>query len=155
MVYTQNKVIKPTNTRNLKWQTTFQNTRDKAFEKGQIALDNEVIKQMKPYTPKLQGHLENSATTGTQKGSGVIVQQAPQARYLYYGMLMVSPTTGSSYAKKNEEKVKTDVKLKYNKTNLKAGSHWFERMKKDKKDDLLRFSAKVLGASKVKGYRIK
>lgn len=35
------------------------------------------------------------------------------AHYLYKGILMVSPTTGSSWAKKHEEKVYTNKRLKY------------------------------------------
>ena len=38
---------------------------------------------------------------------------SPQARYLYYGILMVSPTTGSSWAKAGETKVKTSTALQY------------------------------------------
>lgn len=35
------------------------------------------------------------------------------AHYLYNGILMVSPTTGSSWAKKDEKKIYTNKRLKY------------------------------------------
>ena len=41
--------------------------------------------------------------------------KAPNARFLYYGKLMVSPTTGSSWAKRGETKRKTNINLKYSK----------------------------------------
>ena len=41
--------------------------------------------------------------------------KSPQAHYLYNGILMVSPTTGSSWAKKGERKIPTNKRLKYSK----------------------------------------
>lgn len=41
--------------------------------------------------------------------------KSPQAHYLYRGILMVSPTTGSAWAKKDERKVDASKKLKYSK----------------------------------------
>ena len=41
--------------------------------------------------------------------------KAPNARFLYYGKLMVSPTTGSPWAKEGEKKYKTNINLKYSK----------------------------------------
>lgn len=114
--------------------------------KVQKYIDNECIKQMKPYTPALTLTLEKSATIGTKIGSGTIHQVAPYARYQYYGKLMVSSTTGSSYATQGEKKVLTDKDLKYNKSrHSKSGSLWFERMKTDHKDKILAGAKKIAG----------
>ena len=112
----------------------------------QAFVDNECIKQMDPYTPRINGALIKAATLGTKIGSGTIIQAAPQARYLYYGKLMVSKETGSAWAKHGESKVLTDKDLEYNKeANPKAGKMWFERMKADHKDEILAGAKKLVG----------
>lgn len=71
----------------------------------------------------------------------------PYARYQYYGKLMVSSVTGSSYARHGEKKVLTDKDLVYS-TSFKeplAGKLWFERMKADKKQQILRGAAAIMG----------
>ncbi len=72
-------------------------------------VDQESIRYMAPLTPKLNNVLIDSVTLGTVIGSGELVYNDPKARYHYYGKLMVSPTTGSSYAKKGEKKEDTHV----------------------------------------------
>lgn len=107
-------------------------------------IDQNCIKFMDPYTPRINGALIKSATLGTVIGSGKIEQAAPQTRYLYYGKLMVSSITGSSYAKEGESKVLTDKDLEYSKAeNPNAGPLWFERMKEDRKEDILRSAQKI------------
>lgn len=114
--------------------------------KVQKFIDNECIRLMDPYTPMLGGALHLSALWGTDIGSGLIEQYAPYARYQYYGKLMVSSITGSSYASKGESKVLTDKDLKYNTSkHPMAGKMWFERMKADKKDQILKGAQKVAG----------
>jgi hypothetical protein len=111
-------------------------------------IDQEVIRLMAPYTPMLTGALEKSATLGTKIGSGEIQQNAPYARYQYYGKLMVSSLTGSAYATHGESKVLTDKDLQYNKSkHPQAGPFWFERMKTDHKEDILEGARKVAGAT--------
>lgn len=101
-------------------------------------IDQECIRRMDPYTPRIHGNLIKAATLGTKIGSGIIVQAAPQARYLYYGKLMVSKETGSAFASHGESKVLTDKDLSYNTdANPKAGKLWFERMKADHKESIL------------------
>lgn len=109
-------------------------------------IDQEVIRLMDPYTPHLNGVLIKSATLGTKIGSGEIHQNAPYARYQYYGKLMVSPITGSAWSH-GESKVLTDKDLVHNKSkNALAGPFWFERMKADKKEQILRGARKLAGA---------
>jgi hypothetical protein len=109
-------------------------------------IDQEVIRLMDPYTPNLTGTMIKTATLGTKIGSGEINQIAPYARYQYYGELMVSSLTGSAYASHGESKVLTDKDLEHNKSkNSLAGPFWFERMKADKKEQILRGAQKVAG----------
>ncbi len=137
MQFDSNFVMKPT--RELIRERNLQ-------ERGPVQrfIDQEIIRLMDPYTPMLSGELVKSATLGTRIGTGEIHHIAPYARYQYYGMLMVSSITGSSYAIYGEDKVLTDTDLQYNTSkHLLAGPFWFERMKADKKEQILRGARKV------------
>lgn len=59
---------------------------------------------------------------------------------------MVSSVTGSAYARQGEKKVLTDKDLVYStfKEPL-AGKLWFERMKADKKQQILRGATAIIG----------
>ena len=59
---------------------------------------------------------------------------------------MISPTTGSSWAKQGEKKVSTGTDLKYDGAP-KRGSYWFERMKADHLHSILKGAAEVAGAN--------
>lgn len=116
------------------------------FGLTQKFIDQEVIRLMAPYTPYRAGFLEKSATLGTKIGSGHIQQNAPYARYQYYGKLMVSSITGSAWSH-GEPKVLTDKDLNYDTSkHPQAGPFWFERMKADKKEQILRGAQKMAGA---------
>lgn len=113
-------------------------------DKVQKYIDSECIRRMKPYTPFLSGVLEKSVTIGTRIGYGNIKQSVPYAKYQYYGKLMVSRLTGSSYASKGESKVLTNKDLVHNTSrHSKAGSYWFERMKNDHKTKILKGAQKI------------
>lgn len=112
-------------------------------------IDSECIRLMAPYTPMRNGFLRRSATLGTKIGSGEINQVTPYARYQYYGKLMVSSITGSSWARRGEKKILTDRDLVHDKSkHPMAGPFWFERMKADHKEDILEGARKVAGAKK-------
>lgn len=64
-------------------------------------------KRMYPYIPFENGILADNISI---EDDGIHFKN-PQARYLYYGMLMVSPTTGSAWAKPGERKVLTNKAL--------------------------------------------
>ena len=114
------------------------------YGKVQKFIDNECMRLMVPYTPMLNGALFRSTTLGTRIGSGKINQNIPYARYQYYGKLMVSSITGSSYATHGESKVLTDKDLNYNKSRHPlAGAFWFERMKADKNVQILRGAQRI------------
>ena len=100
-------------------------------------IDSEVIRLSAPYTPFDTGQLTRSATLGTVIGSGEVSYNAPYARYLYYGKVMVSPTTGSAWAKRGERKVLTAKLIKYNGAP-RRGARWLDRMKQIHGKSLLR-----------------
>lgn len=113
--------------------------------KVQKFIDNEMIKVMNPLTPRENDVLIDSVILGTVIGSGELVYVDPKARYHYYGKLMVSPTTGSSYAKKGEKKILTDKDMNYNGAPQR-GPFWFERGKSEHKADILEGAKKIAGA---------
>lgn len=104
----------------------------------QKLLDSECMRYMGDYMPRRQvGELEHMMVAATTIGSGEIDIPGPFAHYLYEGILYVSPTTGSAWAKKNEIKVPTGKALTYAGAPMR-GKKWFERMKADHKEDILR-----------------
>lgn len=107
-------------------------------------IDGECIRLMEMYTPRLNGALINSASTGSVVGGGVIQQAGPYAHYLYEGILFVSSVTGSSWAKKDEIKVPTGKALQYYGGALR-GKKWFERMVSDHKEELLKGAQEIAG----------
>ncbi len=143
------KIIQPKNASvgslNLQWNPSFSDIHQDKLQSAQRFVDSECIRYMKPYTPFQNGVLQKSATLGTVIGSGEIHQIAPYARYLYYGMLMVSSITGSSYARQGEKKVLTNTPLQYHNKHPQSGKMWFERMKEDKKAVILRGACKLAG----------
>lgn len=127
-------------------------------EKGRVQqfIDNECIRLMQPYTPNLNGVLIKSATLNTEIGSGMIIQKTPYARYQYYGKLMVDPKTlkgsfydpktGRHWSRPNTPKMLDPKGRNLNYSTFKnpmAGSHWFERMKKDHIDDIKQGAIKI------------
>lgn len=126
----------------LEWNPNFQQKWQGKIDNAQKYVDSECIRKMAPYTPFLTGMLEKSATLGTKIGKGEINQIAPYAKYQYYGKLMVSSKTGSSWSK-GEKKILTDKDLNYTKAmHPLAGPFWFERMKADHLDSILKGAQK-------------
>lgn len=104
----------------------------------QKLVDSEVMRYMSDYMPRRQaGELEHMMIMSTVIGSGQIDTPGPYAHYLYEGILYVSPTTGSAWAKENEIKVPTDRLLTYAGAPMR-GKKWFDRMKADHKGDILK-----------------
>ena len=128
----------------LVWKQTFGKEQTDRFTTIQKFVDSECIRLMVPYTPMKNGILMKVAVLGTKIGSGQIYYNSPYARYQYYGRLMVSSITGSAWAKKGESKVLTDKDLVYNKSrHPQAQRMWFEAMKSDKKEQILRGAAAI------------
>ena len=134
---------------NLVWKQTFGKEQTDRFSSVQKFVDSEVIRLMVPYTPMLNGILMENAVLGTKIGSGRIYYNSPYARFQYYGKVMVSSVTGSSFARKGESKVLTSKDLVYNKSkHPKAQRLWFEAMKSDKKEQILRGAAAIARRTK-------
>lgn len=110
----------------------------------QKLIDSECMRYMSDYMPRRQaGELEHKMVMATVIGSGEIDTPGPYAHYLYEGILYVSPTTGSAWAKKNEIKVPTGKELTYAGAPMR-GKKWFERMKSDHKEDILQSARDLL-----------
>lgn len=95
-------------------------------ERGKVQryIDSECIRQMEPYTPKLDGTLIDSATKLTDIGSGYIKQGGTMAPY--------------------------GVKHYYKEANFTGapmrGTRWFERMKNDGgRESILRGVKRMVG----------
>ncbi len=100
-------------------------------------IDNESMRYMSDYMPRRQtGELEHMMVLGTVIGSGQIDIPGPYAHYLHEGILYVSPTTGSPWAKKDEIKIPTGRELQYTGAPMR-GKKFFDRMSADHKDDIL------------------
>lgn len=115
-------------------------------EGGQVqkVIDSESMRYMSPYMPRRQaGELEHKMVMDTVIGTGEINTSGPYAHYLYEGILYVSPTTGSAWAKRNEIKIPTSRELQYTGAPMR-GKKWFERMKSDHKEDILQTAQAVI-----------
>lgn len=123
--------------------------------KVQQFIDSECIRLMDDYTPDRNGMLKNSVRLNTKIGSGLLTQSTPYARYLYYGILYVDPKYGKGafysddygfWSRPGIKKIPSSKELSYStaKSPL-AGKMWFERMKADKKEQILNGAKKIAG----------
>lgn len=109
--------------------------------KAESAVAQQILKDTDQYVPALTGSLAQRSHTDDD----LVVYPWPYARYLYYGKLMVDPSTGSSYAPKGGTKVLTDKDLVFNKTmHGNAQAHWFEVSKAQNNDRWVRLAGKVV-----------
>lgn len=115
----------------------------------QAVIDKCVIDYDLQYCPWKTGTMAKGAYTATEIGSGQVVYPGPYARYQYYGEIYgpnipVYDSNASTiptryFSRPNEKKHPTGRPLQYNKDpNPLAGSFWFERMKADHKQDILK-----------------
>lgn len=103
---------------------------DKAVEiTAQTVLDD-----CNEYVPEDQKTLVDSSANHSDVLHGKLVWSTPYARYLYHGVLMVDPKTGSACAREGQTKVLTSPEkaLTFDKQkHPNAGSHWCERARAD------------------------
>lgn len=129
------------------------------LEKGglvQQTIDKSVIDWCQQYTPWQTGLLSTSAYSATTIGSGRVIYPGPYAHYMYYGEIYGpnipvfdddSGVPTRFYSPPNQKKHPTGRMMEYSQdVNPLAGSFWFERMKADHKEDILREAKKVAGA---------
>lgn len=108
-------------TAKLEWNEGFgpQKTRD--LKTAQEYVDSEVLRRSAPYMPIRTGTLIKSGQLGTVIGSGEVSYMAPYADQQYYN-------TAASRA-----------------YDAQRGAYWFERMKADQKDEILRGAKRIGG----------
>lgn len=78
------QITQPHDTQYLKWNPTFAMVRNKAFERAQMYIDNEVLRRCDPHVPKRTGTLIRSGVLNTRIGQGEVHYMTPYARRLYY-----------------------------------------------------------------------
>ena len=104
----------------------------------QEIVDIEVMRYMTDYMPRRQaGELEHLMVIATIVGSGEVKIDGPFAHYLHEGILYVDSVTGSAWSRKDDTKVPTDKELTYAGAP-KRGKKFFDRMKTDHKEDILK-----------------
>lgn len=102
----------------LEWNSNFGEEKSDAFTSAQKFVDSEVLRLSSPYIPFKTGMLIKSGALGTVIGSGEVQYIAPYSSYQYY---------------------KTAQSRSY---DPQRGGMWFERMKADHKDAILRGAKK-------------
>ena len=114
----------------------------------QQAIDKAVIDWDLQYVPWETGTLAKSPYSVTAIGTGEVVYPGPYAHYLYYGEVygpnipIFDDDSGEPtgwFSPPGREKIPTGRELQYaTDVNPLAGSYWFERMKADHLDDIVK-----------------
>lgn len=103
---------------------------------AQKFVTSECSKHLEPYMPFLTHTLIASKTIGEGNESSLIIVNSPQARYLYYGKVMIG----------RAPKKAIDKDLVYTTAhNAKAGPFWDKRMWEEKGKEILGGLASLLG----------
>lgn len=103
----------------LQWNPEFARQRTQQFSRKQKFVDSEVLRRCSPRVPFQTGMLDKSGTLGTVIGSGEVKYIAPYAAHQYY-----NTSQSRSY-------------------DARRGGKWFERMKAEEKEDILRGAEKI------------
>lgn len=96
------------------------------FHRKQVQVDTDVAKRMEPYTPKKTGKKIDIGATGSPRGSGTVSYKSSIARENYYENRGTG--VGGMNAKENRGL---------------RGKQWFDRMKADHKEDILKGAQNV------------
>ena len=119
----------------------------------QKAIDQSVIDYCQPYVPASPDRtLEFSAQVSTEIGSGEVIWNTPYAHYQYMGIvygpnipILQDGVLMGYFSPPGRPKQPTDRELTYDTSqNPLAGSHWFERMKADRLNDILDEARRVM-----------
>ena len=106
---------------------------DKNFKDAQFWLDGQVMQDMIPYMPLVDGnfiHTTEAKSKALQGTGTVIAGTGPHGRFLYMGKVMIDPETESAWARKGVKKVVTDKPLKnFDVEHPDVTDHWFEAAK--------------------------
>lgn len=99
-------------------------------KKAQYWLDSQIMTDMMPLMPMDTGTFINTtaAQSAALAGTGtVIAGTSPMGRFLYEGLVMVDPETGSPFARAGVKKVVTNRPLSFARSS--AVAHWFDETK--------------------------
>lgn len=118
----------------LEWNPGFSHKWTSKFNSAQEYVDTKVLRLSDKYVPFRSGVLKTSGILGTDIGSGEVKYIAPYSRYQYYGKVMVG--------KAPKQVINKD--LKYNDAPQR-GAKWFEKMKTNHKDQIMRGVKRYLG----------
>lgn len=113
---------------------------------AQYWLDSQVMTDMMPLMPMDTGTFINSTVALSQSlaGSGMVIAGiGPHGRFLYEGLVMIDPETGSPFARKGVKKVVTNRPLQFGRSS--AVAHWFEEAKEMHLTDWVNGVAKFYG----------
>jgi hypothetical protein len=90
-----------------------------------LFMANEARRLMTPFVPARNMVLSQNVRTFVEGDAGMIQYNSPYARFHFHGNLMVSPTTGSPWARRGESKVVTGRALNHSGgRHPKATSRW-------------------------------
>ena len=115
-------------------------------QKAQYWLDSQIMTDMLPLMPMDTGTFINATLAQSQALAGtgtVIAGIGPMGRFLYEGLVMVDPETGSPFARAGVKKVVTERPLTYSRPG--AVAHWFEEAKAVHLHDWVKGIAKFYG----------
>ena len=116
-----------------------------AARKAETILAVQAMKDTEPYVPALTGAMSDMSRVETYNGHAAITYNAPYARFLWYGKVMIYQPTGRTFAPANESKVVTDRNLVYNKgMHAKAQAFWFLASQAQNKEKWLRIADKAV-----------
>ena len=114
-------------------------------------IDSEGIRLCDPKVPFRTGVLKHSAITASAIGQGLVVYATPYARYLYYGEVYgpnipryEAGELAGFWSPPGQKKHPTGRPLTYSGAP-ERGAFWFERMKAEHGEDILRGAAALAG----------
>ena len=125
----------------LTWNPAFVDIWESRYSKAQKYVDSSVLRYNAKYIPFRTGFLNQSGTLGTVIGSGLVVYNAPYARYMYYGKVMRDAQGRAMFGM--APKHVTNEPIQYHGAPQR-GAFWFERMKAAHKDSILRGASKLM-----------
>lgn len=103
------------------WNKNFVPKYNSKFLEAQKVVDNAILRYSEPYIPLITGTLIKSGILGTVVGTGEIIYTAPYSRKVYYDSKPAPRGNGPL-----------------------RGNRWFERMKADRKEDILNEAQNVI-----------
>ena len=119
--------------------------------KVQKFIDSEVIRLCDPKVPFRTGVLKHSPMIASVIGQGLVIYATPYARYLYYGEVYgpnipryEAGELAGFWSPPGQKKHPTGRPLTYSGAP-ERGAFWFERMKAEHGEDILRGAAALAG----------